>query len=181
MSRIGKKANLIPVGVSAQLKDQELTIKGPKGELKLLIHPLVKAEIKDNQILLTVDDKEAKKEKSLWGLFGALVRNMIQGVTVGFSKQLEVNGVGYKVAMKGKNVLLNLGFSHPIEHEVPDGITCAVEKNIITVSGIDKKLVGEVAAAIRRYRKPEPYKGKGIKYVTEVLRHKAGKTAAAKA
>ena len=122
--------------------------------------------------------KDEKKERSLWGTYGAHVKNMIIGVTQGFQKQLEINGVGYRVAMQGKDLKLEVGFSHPVIFPMPAGITAKVEKNIITIEGADKELVGKTTAEIREIKKPEPYKGKGIKYVEEIIRRKAGKTAA---
>jgi len=178
MSRIGKKPINLPAGVTATVKDGVIVIKGPKGELKQAIHPIVTAKVEGDQIVLDIANKENQKENALWGLFGALIKNMIEGVVNGYKKQLELNGVGYKVSMKGKNLLLALGFSHEVNFEIPAGIEATVEKNIITISGIDKQLVGEIAAKLRELKKPEPYKGKGLKYVEEVIRRKAGKTAA---
>jgi large subunit ribosomal protein L6 len=132
----------------------------------------------DNQLTVSVKNQEDKRQKALWGLFRRLVANMITGITDGFSKQLEINGVGYKASVQGKKLILNVGFSHPVEYTIPDGIDIIVEKNIITISGIDRQLVGQTAAEIRSVRKPEPYKGKGIKYTTEIVRRKVGKTAA---
>jgi len=178
MSRIGKKPINLPAGITAKIEGNELAIKGPKGELKQKIHPLVKIAIKDQQILLTVFNAEDKAQKALWGLFGSLIKNMILGVKEGYEKKLEVIGVGYKVNLQGNKLILNVGFSHPVEFILPQGITAAVDKNIITLTGFDKKQVGDVAALIRKIRKPEPYKGKGIKYVDEVIKKKVGKAAA---
>jgi len=178
MSRIGKKPINLPQGITAKVEGQEVVIKGPKGELKQKIHPLVKIAIKDQQILLTVFNAEDKAQKALWGLFGSLIKNMILGVKEGFEKKLEVNGVGFKVNLQGNKLILNLGFSHPVEFVLPQGISAAVDKNIITLTGMDKKQVGEVAASIRKIKKPEPYKGKGIKYTEEVIKKKVGKAAA---
>jgi large subunit ribosomal protein L6 len=177
MSRIGKKPITIPAGVEVKIEATEIIVKGPKGELKQKIHPLVKIEKKDNQILLNIVNPDEKKQKALWGLFGSLVKNMIEGVQHGYEKKLEVVGVGYRVALKGDKILLNLGFSHQVEFEVPKGITPVVEKNIISLSGIDKQLVGETAARIRRIKKPEPYLGKGIRYFGEIIKKKVGKAA----
>ncbi|MEK7167828.1 MAG: 50S ribosomal protein L6, partial [Patescibacteria group bacterium] len=129
---------------------------------------------------LSIKDEKERKQKALWGLFGSLIRNMITGVTVGFTKQLEINGIGFNAAVNGKNLLLNVGFSHPVNFAIPEGIEIKVEKNLISVSGRDKQLVGEISAQIRKIKKPEPYKGKGIKYLNEHIIRKAGKTAAAK-
>ncbi len=181
MSRIGKQPIDIVSGVEVDLQDDKITVKGPKGQLVQVLHPKVKVEIKDNQILVSVEKPEIKEERSLWGLFRKLISNMVEGVTEGFEKKLEVNGVGYKVALKGDGLFLNLGYSHPIDFKLPEGITAAIEGNIITISGIDKQSVGEIAANIRKLRKPEPYKGKGIKYIDEVIRRKAGKAAKAAA
>lgn len=178
MSRIGKKIRILPTGVTAELKDGVLFVKGPKGQVKQAVHPRVIFSLKDNKISLTVVNENNTKDRALWGTFSSLVQNMIDGVTQGFKKKLEVNGVGFKVNMKGANLNFDLGFTNPIEFKAPEGIKFAVEKNIVTIEGVDKHLVGEVAAQIRALRKPEPYKGKGIKYVDEILRRKAGKAAA---
>ncbi|HDQ22577.1 MAG TPA: 50S ribosomal protein L6 [Candidatus Uhrbacteria bacterium] len=178
MSRIGKKPIKILEGVEVKVDKDELIIKGPKGELKQRIHPFINIEIKDQSIILNVKNPQDKKQKSLWGLFGSLIKNMIIGVTEGYEKKLEVIGVGFKVNLQGDKLILNVGYSHPVEFKLPQGISATADKNIITISGIDKQQVGEVSAQIRRIRKPEPYKGKGIKYVEEIIRKKAGKTAA---
>lgn len=176
MSRIGKKIRPIPQGVSVEVKDNTIVVKGPKGELKQALVAGITVEVKDN--VAEVKIKEGNDSlRALWGTYSSLLGNMIKGVSEGFKKQLEVNGVGYKVSLKGKDLFLELGFSHPIDFKAEDGIAFSVEKNLITVEGIDKKMVGEVAAQIRKLRKPEPYKGKGIKYVDEIIRRKAGKTA----
>lgn len=178
MSRIGKQPVIVPDGVEVKLDKNILTVKGSKGELTQEIHPNVSIEQKDNQILVTVKKPDEKSQRSLWGLFRKLIHNMVIGVNEGFTKQLEVNGVGFKAAIQGKVLNLQLGFSHPIDYAVPDGIDITVEKNLITVSGSDKQKVGQTAAEIRAFKKPEPYKGKGIKYVDEVIRRKVGKAAA---
>ena len=178
MSRIGKKIRKLPAGVTAELKANELVVKGPKGELKQVIHPRVTVVIKDGEITTQVINTENTRDRSLWGTFSSIIENMIEGVTNGFKKQLEINGVGYKAAVKGALLSLEVGFSHSVEVQPMPGVTFKVEKNIITVEGIDKQLVGEMAAMIRRVRKPEPYKGKGIKYLEETIVRKAGKTAA---
>lgn len=178
MSRIGKKIRIIPKDVTVEMSDNELIVRGPKGELRQIIHPRVTVSINKGEAQITVVNPTDRKDRALWGTFSSLVANMIQGVSVGFQKQLEINGVGFKVALKGDILNLELGFSHPVIFKVPSGIKITVDKNIITVTGIDKQLVGETAAQIRACRKPEPYKGKGIKYVDEVIRRKAGKTAA---
>lgn len=178
MSRIGKKPIEIPAGVEVRVEGDLVQVKGPRGQLVQKLHPFVAAAVKDKQILISVSNPEDGRQNALWGLFRSLVSNMVAGVVSGFEKKLEINGIGYKASASGRKLTLNVGFSHPIEFELPEGITCQVEKNLITVAGNDKQLVGEVAANIRKIRKPEPYKGKGIKYADEVLRHKVGKAAA---
>ncbi|MFA6594500.1 MAG: 50S ribosomal protein L6 [Candidatus Buchananbacteria bacterium] len=178
MSRIGKNPISIPAGVEVKISDGLVAVKGPKGSLQEKLHPLVSAEVKDNAVLVSVQNQEIKAQRALWGLFGSLVRNMIKGVTEGYSKQLEISGVGQKFSVSGRKVVLNVGFSHPVEYAIPEGITIATEANIMTISGIDKQLVGETAAQIRRIKTVEPYKGKGIKYVGEQFIKKAGKAAA---
>ncbi len=178
MSRIGKKIRMLPAGVSAEVKENQLSIKGPKGELKQTLHPHITVVIDGGKVTTQVANADNKRDRALWGTFSSLINNMITGVTVGFKKQLEINGVGYKASLKGMNLNLEVGYSHPIEIKAAPGISFVVEKNIITISGIDKQAVGEMAAMIRRVRKPEPYKGKGIKYIDETIKRKAGKTAA---
>ena len=175
MSRIGKLPIPIPDGVTVQATDQAVNVKGPKGTLDLALNPRVKIATDDGKITVSVKNDQAQDDRALWGLFRMLVANMVMGVTQGFQKQLEINGVGFKAQVTGKNLVLNLGFSHQIEFPIPDGITATVEKNVVTIAGIDKQLVGETAAKIRSLKKPEPYKGKGIKYTTETIRRKAGK------
>jgi large subunit ribosomal protein L6 len=175
MSRIGKKPIAIPQGVDVKIEKDLVKVTGPKGELKLEIHPLVLIAIKDNEIILDVAKQDDKNEKSLWGLFNRLINNMVIGVTKGFAKKLEVVGVGFRVALQGQKLVLNLGFSHQVEYILPQGITGSVEKNIITLTSSDKQLLGETAAQIRRLKKPEPYKGKGIRYFGEIIKKKVGK------
>lgn len=177
MSRLGKLPIELPAGTSAKLESGFVIVKGPKGELKTKLPDLVKAEITEKTIKLAVNDQESGKEKALWGLFRSLIKNMVVGVNEGYSKKLEINGVGYKAAVGGSKLTLNVGYSHPVIFELPAGIKAEVQANNIVISGIDKQLVGEIAAQIRKIRKPEPYKGKGIKYADEILRRKAGKTA----
>lgn len=177
MSRIGKKTIEIPDKVEIKLAGDMVIVKGPKGELTQVLHPVVHVNINDSQVNISVDDPTEHKQNALWGLFRSLINNMVVGVTRGFERKLEINGIGYKAVVRGKKLILNVGYSHPVEFELPAGIEATVEKNIITLAGSDKQVVGEVAANIRKIRKPEPYKGKGIKYVEEVLRRKAGKTA----
>ena len=178
MSRVGKIIRKLPSDVTVDLKDGFIVVKGPKGELKLKTHPLVDIVLEDGNVRVQVKNEQDKAERSLWGTYSSLLGGMIQGVSEGFKKQLEINGVGYRVSMKGNDLHLEVGYSHPIDFKCPEGIKFFVDKNIITVEGFDKQVVGEVAAQIRKIRKPEPYKGKGIKYVDEVIRRKAGKTAA---
>jgi len=177
MSRIGKQPIIIPSNVNITLTDKDIIVKGPKGELTQALHKLVKIEKTDSEIIVKVGDPEEKNQRALWGLYRRLINNMVIGVTDGYSRQLEVNGVGFKAVMVGKVLNLALGFSHPINFDPPKGIEISVEKNIITISGFDKQLVGQTAADVRAFKKPEPYKGKGIKYTDEVIRRKAGKTA----
>lgn len=180
MSRIGKKPIDIPQGVEVKINQDDLgnsliSVKGGKGSLEVTTPKQVKVESKDNQVIFTIANEENRDHRALWGLSRTLVNNAILGVTEGFSKELEINGVGFKVALQGKKLVLNVGFSHPVEYAIPEGITIEVEKNTMKVSGIDKQLVGQVSAEIRGIKKPEPYKGKGIKYVGEQIRRKAGK------
>lgn len=155
-----------------------LVVKGPKGELKEKIHPLALIDLSEQEIKVSVAKPDVKKERAMWGLFRTLVNNMVIGVNQGYEKKLEINGVGYRAAVAGDKLTLNVGFSHPVEFVFPAGVTGAVAANVITLNSIDKYLLGETAARIRKIRKPEPYKGKGIKYSDEVIRRKAGKTAA---
>lgn len=175
MSRIGKQPIILPEGVTFSIEDNVVSVKGPKGELTQKTDSKVKIEQKENEIIVSVKNPENKTDKAYWGLFRMLIANMVKGVTEGFEKQLEVNGVGFKTELKGKQLVLHVGFSHPVEYDLPEGIEGKVEKNVITVSGIDKQKVGQTAAEIRAIKKPEPYKGKGIKYIDEQIRRKAGK------
>ena len=175
MSKVGKKPIDIPANVTVSVgEDKKIIVKGPKGELNFPLSDDIKVEITDTQVLVT-PKKDVKKFYAFWGLTRSIVANMIEGVTNGYEKKLELQGVGYKVALKGKNLDLSLGFSHSVPFDAPEGVEFAVDKNIITITGIDKKLVGQVAADIRKIRKPEPYKGKGVRYVGEQVRRKAGK------
>lgn len=177
MSRVGKKPVVIPEGVKITQEGNFLKIKGPKGELEQQIHPNISIEVVENQVNVTRPD-DTKRNKSLHGLSRALVQNMVTGVTDTYKKTLDIVGVGYKAELKGKNLLLNIGYSHPIFLIPPEGIKLETPTQTqIIVSGIDKQLVGLVAAKIRSFRKPEPYKGKGIKYSDEHIVRKAGKTA----
>lgn len=181
MSRIGKKPITIPNGVTHQLNDNKITFKGPKGELSFSINPRVQIAIEGN-VINVKRASEDKIDRSLQGVTRTMIANVIEGVTKGFSKQLEIQGVGYRAVMSGSKLVLSLGFSHPIDYIPPSGITITIDaekKNILTISGVNKEVVGEVSAKIRSYRKPEPYKGKGIRYVGEYVPRKAGKAAAA--
>ena len=181
MSRLGKLPVKIPDGTEVTIQNDFVAVKGPQGELRQTLHRLVKAAVVTDEtgrsLTVSVDDPENKKQRALWGLHRMLLQNMVSGVNSLFEKKLEVNGVGYKAAASGQTLTLQVGYSHPVVFTAPEGIAVTVEKNIVTVRGIDKQAVGETAAKIRQVRPPEPYKGKGIKYVDEVLRRKAGKTA----
>lgn len=178
MSRVGKHPITIPSSVTVTMTDGVCRVEGPKGILEEKIDPRTTVTIADGAVTVSVQNPEDKQQHSFWGLYRQLISNMVHGVTEGFSKQLEVNGVGYKAEVKGKVLVMQLGYSHPIEYQIPEDIEVSVEKNVITVSGSSKQQVGQVAAEIRSFRKPEPYKGKGIKYTDEVIRRKAGKAAA---
>lgn len=179
MSRIGKQPIAIPTGVTITVGDSEITVAGPKGSLNVLIQPNTTTKVEGDQIIVTRKDDEANS-KAWHGLQRSLLNNAVQGVTQGFEKKLEVNGVGFRLSGGGKQIELALGFSHPIKYTAPEGIDLKVDKMEITVSGIDKQKVGQVAAEIRALRKPEPYKGKGIKYVDETIIRKAGKAGSTK-
>jgi large subunit ribosomal protein L6 len=175
MSRIGKKPVVVPAGVTAKVEGQKVTIKGAKGEMSFVVHEDVSVSMNDNQI--KVDPRfETKRARALWGTARAQINNLVVGVTQGFEKKLEITGVGYKAAVAGKTLQLSLGYSHDINFPIPAGIAIATPKPTeITISGIDKKQVGQVAAEIREYRGPEPYKGKGVKYAGEFIFRKEGK------
>ncbi|MBI4600211.1 50S ribosomal protein L6 [Candidatus Uhrbacteria bacterium] len=176
MSRIGKQPISIPSGVQVSVSGGHVLVKGQKGQLEMDLHPSVFCAIDGAQALVTVKNPDEKSDRAVWGLSQRLVANMVQGVTVGFEKKLDVVGIGFKVAVSGTALTLHLGFSHPVIFTLPPGVTAAVEKNTITLSGIDKQLIGETAARIRALKKPEPYKGKGIKYSDETIRRKSGKS-----
>jgi len=193
MSRVGKKPILIPQGIDVKIEGEIIKVSGSKGELSREIRPEIKIDIKEGKILLHASI-ETKKNKALWGLSRALLANMLKGVNEGYEKKLEIGGLGYKAQLPepqrrvemnevhrlpGENLLLYVGYSHPVEIKAPPGIKFSVDKNIITVSGIDKELVGETSALIRRVKPPEPYKGKGIRYLGEKIRKKMGKKAVA--
>ena len=176
MSRIGRMPIAIPAGVTVEIaENNKVTVKGPKGELSRVLPSEMEIKQEDGHVLVARPN-DLKKMKSLHGLTRTLIYNMVVGVTEGYTKQLEVNGVGYRASKAGNKLTLNLGYSHPVIMEDPDGIESAVEGNKITIKGIDKEKVGQYAAEIRDKRRPEPYKGKGIKYIDEVIRRKVGKT-----
>ncbi len=180
MSRIGKKPIPIPPGVTVVIEGGTVRVKGPKGELTRVFHPHVTVRQDAEQLLVSVADSDDGDDRALWGLTRRLVANMIDGVTKGYAKKLELVGVGYRAVVTGQKLTLHLGFSHPIDFALPTGITASVDKNtFLTLSGMDRELLGNVAARIRSFRKPEPYKGKGIKYEGEVIRRKLGKAAKA--
>lgn len=175
MSRIGKQPITIPTGVTMTQRGNRVFVKGPKGELERTFHAQVTVTVADNAAAVTVARPDDHSDRALWGLSRMLLQNMVTGVTEGYAKALEVQGVGYRVALQGKKLVFNVGYSHAVEFALPEGISATVAGNVITVNGADKELVGESAARIRRIRKPEPYKGKGIRYVGEFVRRKAGK------
>lgn len=179
MSRIGKLPVNIPEKVNVTINGSFVQVKGPKGELEYSFNESVTFEEKDNQIFVT-PVLELASSRSMWGTARTLVNNMVVGVSDGFKRTLEFNGVGYKAAVSGSTVTLNLGYSHPINYSLPDGVTAKVTKNQIELEGCNKELLGFVAAKIRSFRPPEPYKGKGVKYLEEVIIRKAGKTGAKK-
>jgi large subunit ribosomal protein L6 len=178
MSRIGRKPVVVPKGVTVTLQGQTLSVKGPKGELARAFHPEMTLAIQGEQVLVTRPSDEAK-HRALHGLTRSLIQNMVDGVTKGFIKTLEIQGVGYKAEPKPFGLQLALGFSHPVQYKAPAGIKFTVDNNtIVKIEGADKEMVGQVAAEIRSLRKPEPYKGKGVRYQGEQVRRKAGKTGA---
>ncbi|MDI3542883.1 MAG: large subunit ribosomal protein [Candidatus Atribacteria bacterium] len=177
MSRIGKKPIMIPDGVSVEINNHKIVVKGPLGTLEREIHPRMRIKKEENVIEVTREGED-KLDRSLHGLTRTLVANMVEGVSRGFEKALEINGLGYRAQKKGQNLVLNLGFSHPVEIEPPSGVTFEVEGQVVRVKGADKEKVGQVAANIRKLKEVEPYHGTGIKYVGEVIRRKQGKAVA---
>ena len=176
MSRIGKKPVIIPKGIKVELDNNKLKVIGEKGVLEKNIHPSIGVKIDEDKIYVS-RHSESKFHRSLHGLSRSLIDNMVKGVSAGFEKVLEINGVGYRAALEGSKLIIQIGYSHPVKVDPPKGIEFEVEKQkIIKVKGIDKKEVGEIAAKIRKLRKPEPYKGKGIRYIDEIVRRKVGKT-----
>ena len=180
MSKIGKKPIALPDKVTINIANGLLMVKGPKGELSWQLPQGVNVLKEGNELKVKVGAAGPKnKFSAIWGTARSLIANMITGVTEGYEKKLEIEGIGFRVQLQGDNLVLSVGFSHPVELKMPQGISAKVERNIITVSGVDKTLVGEVAANIRKIKKPEPYKGKGIHYLGETIRRKAGKKAMA--
>jgi large subunit ribosomal protein L6 len=176
MSRIGKQPVKIPAKVKVDIKGRECLVEGPKGKLKLTLPPRTNAKVEGDSVLVTRNG-DTSESKAMHGLARSLVNNMVIGVSDGYVKKLEINGVGFKAAVQGKNVNLNLGYSHPINYAIPDQIKVTVEENTkLTIEGPDKMQVGKVAAEIRSFYPPEPYKGKGVKYADETIRRKEGKT-----
>ncbi|MFH1098345.1 MAG: 50S ribosomal protein L6 [Candidatus Uhrbacteria bacterium] len=177
MSRIGRQPIEIIAGVSATIERERVIIRGPKGEVTVPIHSHVSVAMDGGHLTVTVVRPNAKEDKALWGLTARLLQNAVIGVTRGYERQLEVQGVGYRVEIKGNSLMFVLGYSHPVIFELPAGIAATIEKNIITLRGIDKQIIGEAAARIRLLRKPDAYHGKGIRYVGEIIRLKPGKAA----
>ena len=175
MSRVGKKPVAIPSGVTASVEGQTVTVKGPKGALSLVLHGDVEAKVENGEV--RVDPRaETKRARAMWGTYRSLLANVMEGVTKGFQRRLEIAGVGYRAAVQGKNLQLQLGYAHDIAYPIPDGVTIVTPKPTeIVVSGIDGQKVGQVAAEIRAFRKPEPYKGKGVRYAREFIFRKEGK------
>jgi large subunit ribosomal protein L6 len=174
MSRVGKRPVPLPKGVTAAVNDNVVSVKGPKGELKLTVVPEVSVKVENGEI--AVEPGTSDRARAMWGLQRALLANLVHGVTQGYEQKLEINGVGYRAALQGNVLNLQLGLSHDVNYAIPPGIKVVVEKpTLIAIQGIDRQLVGQVAAEIRSYRKPEPYKGKGVKYLEERIRRKEGK------
>lgn len=179
MSRLARKPIILPAGATVAVQEDAVMVKGPKGELRVPMLSGIAVAVAENNVTVTRTGEDRQSQANL-GTMWSLVKNAAQGATDGFEKVLEVQGVGYRATMEGQNLLLNLGFSHPVKFIPPAGVTIVVEKNLIKLSGSNKEAVGQAAALIRKYRKPEPYKGKGIRYQGEVVRMKAGKKAATK-
>lgn len=176
MSRIGRQPITVPAGVTVEQIERTIKVTGSKGSLEVLLLPSLKLDQADG-VLTLAREVETPETQRTFGLMRTLINNMVVGVSTGFTRQLEINGVGFRAAVAGNTITLSLGFSHPIVFELPSGVEAKVEKNLITLAGYDKQAVGQVAANLRALKKPEPYKGKGIKYVEERIRRKAGKTA----
>ncbi|MBL8636884.1 MAG: 50S ribosomal protein L6 [Alphaproteobacteria bacterium] len=175
MSRIGKNPVVLPEGVTAEVKGQDVKVKGPKGEMSLVVHPAVEVKLDGSHVVVAPRNEE-RQTRALWSTMQRRITNMVIGVKTGFEKNLEIEGVGYRCAMQGNDLVLQLGYSHEIRYAVPVGITIAVDKQTsVKIAGVDKEKVGQVAAEIRGYRPPEPYKGKGVRYVGEYILRKEGK------
>jgi large subunit ribosomal protein L6 len=179
MSRVGKKPVAVPDKVKVTVSGQDVNVEGPKGKLSVTAHPMMKVELKDNQVIVSRPN-ESREARSLHGLTRALINNMVVGVSEGFKRELDVQGVGYRAEVKGKSLNMSLGFSHPVEFALPEGIKATVDdrRTHITLEGVDKQLLGATAAKIRSFRPPEPYGGKGVRYSDEVVRRKEGKSGA---
>ncbi|MDY6823572.1 MAG: 50S ribosomal protein L6 [Thermodesulfobacteriota bacterium] len=175
MARVGKEPIKIPADVDVTYADKTITVKSGKGTLTRTVHKDIDLEFKDD-IIHVIAGAEDRKRLALQGLMRSLINNMVQGVEKGFERSLEINGIGYRADVKGQSIEFNIGYSHPIDFPLPEGISARMEKNVLTLSGIDKELVGQTAASIRKLRPPEPYKGRGIKYTDEYIQRKAGKT-----
>jgi large subunit ribosomal protein L6 len=180
MSRIGKRAIAIPAGTDVSVDAAEIAVKGKGGALKRALHPAIEVKVDNGQVMVA-PRQDSRLARALWGTYAAHVRNMIAGVNQPFVKKLQVEGIGFRVEVAGKQLKFALGFSHPILVAIPEALTVAAEKNVITISGADKEQVGQFAADVRSLKKPEPYKGKGIRYDNEVIRRKQGKKAGATA
>lgn len=183
MSRIGKKPILIPQGVEVRVEGSKVTAKGPKGELSREFRPEIRIEMEGGNISVFPQEGKEKLKlvKSLWGLTRMLISNMVEGVSSGFEKKLEIEGIGFKAEVSGDQLVLNVGFSHQVKLKIPEGLNVSVEKNVISVSGADKESVGQFSAIVRKTKPTEPYKGKGIKYAGEIIKRKVGKKVAAAA
>lgn len=177
MSKIGKKPVILKEGVNVSLENETIKVTGPKGTITHFLPKGIKVEVSDGKVLVSVNKEDAERLKPVFGLIRAKINNMVDGVTEGFEKKLELSGVGYRATTSGSELVLSVGYSHPVKFKALDGISFAVAENVIIVKGIDNTLVGDTAAKIRAIRPPEPYKGKGIKYLGEKIRRKAGKAA----
>jgi large subunit ribosomal protein L6 len=177
MSRIGKKPISIPEKTGVSVLDRVVTVKGPLGQLQVTVHSFIEVKIEGSEINLVLK-KNTLESRALWGTYGSLIKSMIKGVNEKFVKVLIIEGIGYKAEVKGKNIVFSLGLSHQVELAIPEGLEVKIEKEKINISGIDKQAVGQLAAVIRALKKPEPYKGKGIRYSDEVVKRKQGKKAA---
>jgi len=177
MSRIGKQPIKLPKGVTLRLDGDVIQVQGPKGRLQQKLHKRAKIAVEGDTVRLTRTD-DSSESRAVHGLMRALTQNMVAGVSSGFSRRLDITGVGYRAELKGKQLIMQLGYSHPVEYDLPDGVSAKVEKSTITLSSIDKELLGHTAAKVRSFRPPEPYKGKGIRYAGEHVQRKVGKTGA---